>query len=95
MEVPHYVTIEHSVKLKTFYILMVNYINLVDFIIPIAYLPTFQRKLSARHYEHDPAFLRSCLSIGEVTVSPLPRKIPIFGLNHCKIAHAFSAADTW
>lgn len=66
----------------TFQIVIDDYISFVYPVIPVVHVPSFQQRLSTQDHEHDPAFLRLCLSICAVTVSSIPRKISRFGFGH-------------
>lgn len=81
-EASNHVRIEHLMPLMVFRIVINHYLDFMYPVLPVVHVPTFQRRLSARDYEHDPIFLRLCLSICAVTVSSIPRKMSVFGFDH-------------
>ena len=75
--------------LRALQLIIDDYLDLVYPVIPVVHVPSFQRQLSNRVYDHDPAFLRLCLSICAVTVSSMPRKISVYGFGQYEDSREF------
>ncbi|KAH8669750.1 hypothetical protein BGZ60DRAFT_40262 [Tricladium varicosporioides] len=76
------ITIEHLCPIPVFYRIISDYLTFIYPITPIPHRPTFNSALSSRLYDHDPEFLRLCLSICAMTVSSLQRRMPSYGFGY-------------
>ena len=62
-----------------FQVIIDDYLSFVHPVIPVVHVSSLQRQISSRVYDHDPAFLRLCLSICAVTAASIPRRISAYG----------------
>ncbi|KAH6672147.1 hypothetical protein B0J14DRAFT_67975 [Halenospora varia] len=76
------ITIEHLCPIPVFYQIINDYLTFIYPITPITHRPTFNSALSSNFHDHDPEFLRLCLSLCAMTVSSLQRRMPSYGFGY-------------